>query len=203
MATIITPYGYDVLVDDDISVLPSLVTPEQLVIASNNRLSSDDPRLETACRTISSAIRDFCGWHIAPNLRCILSTEVDTKVIMLPAKLVTSVETISCGNESISDYEWKRSGALRFSHLPLRRGRWGAYEISYNAGYDTDTLPLSQIAIQIALNNLMATPGVRNESVGQVALTYNQMTDNVSGGVQLLDRDKDLLRQYRLHTLSR
>lgn len=62
--------------------------------------------------------------------------------------------------------------------------------------------PLAQIAAQVALNNLMAAPGVRNESVGQVSLSYNQLTEGVSGGVQLLDRDKDLLRQYRIQTLS-
>jgi hypothetical protein len=68
---------------------------------------------------------------------------------------------------------------------------------------DASASPLSQVAAQVALNSLMATPGVRNESVGQVSLSYNQPTEGVSGGVQLLDRDRSLLRQYRIQTRVR
>lgn len=201
MSTIITPYGYDIVLEDGTD-MPTLVTPEQIAIASNGRISATDSRLDWICQAVSGAIRDFCGWHVSPTLSCVLRTEVSTRVIMLPAKLVTSIESIEVGNDAVTDYEWRRSGAIRLGCAPARRGRWGAYEVSYHAGLDMTASPLAQVAAQVALNNLMAAPGVRSESVGQVSLSYNQLTEGVSGGVQLLDRDKDLLRQYRLQTLS-
>lgn len=201
MSTIITPYGYDIILSEGAD-MPDLVTPEQIALASNGRIASTDSRLSWACEAVSAAIRDYCSWHVAPNLSCVIRTEVSTRVIMLPAKLVTSIESVEVGNDTVTDYEWRRAGAIRLGCAPARRGRWGAYEVSYHAGFDTSVSPLSQIAAQVALNNLMAAPGVRNESVGQVSLSYNQLTEGVSGGVQLLDRDKDLLKQYRLQTLS-
>lgn len=203
--TVITQYGYDVVVADGVTQLPDLITPADVSAASGGRIAATDSRLPSVCSAVSSAIRDYCGWHVAPVLQCSLTTQVDTRVIMLPAKLVTSIESITVDNEIIpaDDFEWKRSGAIRLSLHPRKRGRWGAYEISYHAGLDTSASPLAQVAIQVALNNLMSTPGVRAESVGQVSLSYNLLSDGVSGGVQLLNRDRSLLRQYRLQPLAR
>lgn len=203
--TIITQYGYDIIVADGVTQIPNLITPADIAVASGGRISATDDRLPSVCSAVSSAIRDYCGWHVAPVLQCILTTQVDTRVIMLPAKLVTSIESITVDDESLPahDFEWKRSGAIRLSLHPRKRGRWGAYEIEYHAGLDASASPLAQVAAQIALNNLVSTPGVRSESVGQVSMSYNLLSDGVSGGVQLLNRDRSLLRQYRLQPLAR
>lgn len=203
--TIITHYGYDIIVDDGVTQIPDLITPADIAVASGGRIAATDERLPSVCSAVSAAIRDYCGWHVAPTLQCGLTTQVDTRVIMLPAKLVTSIESITVDDESLpaNDFEWKRSGAIRLSLHPRKRGRWGAYEIAYHAGLDASASPLAQVAAQIALNNLVSTPGVRSESVGQVSMSYNLLSDGVSGGVQLLNRDRSLLRQYRLQPLAR
>lgn len=203
---IVTAYGYDVIVDDSVTTLPDLVTPADIALASNGRIAATDSRLPAVCTAVSAAIRNYCGWHVAPEMTCTYQTQLDTKIIPLPAKLVTSITDVECDGTALdsSRYEWKRSGLLRIHERhPKYRGRWGAYVIDYTAGFSTAASPLAQIAVQVALNDLMVTPGVRNESVGQVSLSYNQMTEGVSGGIQLMDRDKDLLRQYRLQTLAR
>lgn len=204
MSTIVTPYGYDILLPDDETSLPALVAPAEIAAASGGRISATDPRLDALCQTVSAAIRDYCRWHVAPNLSCSCVTEVGTRVISLPAKIVTSLDSISVAGEDIDvdDVEWRRSGQIRLGRCPRHRGRWGAYEVTYHAGVDASVTPISQVAIQIALNNLVATPGVRSESVGQVSLSYNLLSDGVSGGVQLLDRDKHMLAPYKLQTLS-
>lgn len=203
--TIVTHYGYDVIVDDETTQLPALITPADIAVASGGRISADDSRLPSVCAAVSAAIRDYCGWHIAPSLQCVYKTQVGTRVIMLPAKLVTSIDGITVRDILLDStkYEWKRSGAVRIHRHPQARGQWGAYEVTYHAGMDASATALAQVAAQVALNNLVATPGVRNESVGQVSLSYNQLSDGVSGGIQLLNRDKSLLREYRLQPLAR
>lgn len=203
--TITTHYGYDIVLPEGVTAVPDLVTPADIALASNGRISADDSRLTSICSSVSAAIRDYCCWHVAPTLSCVYVTEVYTRIITLPAKLVTSITSIEVEGDALdaSKYEWKRAGMIRLHKWPKHRGRWGAYQVSYEAGLDASASPLAQVAAQVALNNLMAAPGVRNESVGQVSLSYNQMTEGVSGGVQLLDRDKDLLRAYRLQTKVR
>ncbi len=199
MTKIMTQYGYDVLLDDPAATsMPLLVSPADVAQASAGRIAATDARLPGVCAAVSAAIRDFCGWHVAPSLTCELSTQVDTRVIVLPAKVVSSIDKVEVGGHEVSDFEMKRAGLLRLPGCPEARGRWGAYTITYTAGLDTSATPLSQIATQVALNNLVAAPGVRSESVGQVSLSYNQLSDGVAGGVQLLSRDRELLRQYRL-----
>lgn len=200
MATIITPYGYDV-VDDDLTALPNLVTADDIAAASGGRIEATDARLASVCSAVSTAIRDYCGWHVAPALQCVVTTEVKTRIITLPAKLVTEVDSVSVAGSTLDadSFEWKRAGLLRLSRNPIRRGRWGAYTVQYTAGLDVSASPLAQVAVQVALNNLAASPGVRSESVGQVSVSYNATADGVSGGVTLLDRDRELLKQYRLH----
>lgn len=195
-----TQWGYDIYLADG-ETIPAIVSPEQIATASGGRISADDTRLPAVCAAVSAAVRDYCGWHVAPNLHCELMTQVDTRVVMLPAKFVSAIDDIEVSEEHLaaSDYEWKRSGAVRLSRCPAARGRWQAYRIEYDAGLDSSITSLGQIAAQIALNNLMAAPGIRNESVGQVSVSYSQMTEGVSGGVQLLERDKAMLAPYRIH----
>lgn len=203
--SIITHYGYDVVVADEVTSLPDLVTPADIALASNGRIAATDSRLPGICASVSAVIRDYCMWHVAPTLSCVYQTEVSTRIITLPAKLVTDITSIEVEGETLdpAKYEFKRAGVIRLHKWPHHRNRWGAYVVSYDAGLDASASPLAQVAAQVALNNLMAAPGVRNESVGQVSLSYNQLTEGVSGGVQLLDRDKDLLRQYRIQTRVR
>lgn len=199
MGRITTQYGYDVILDDDASVLPPLVSPFEISQASGGRIASTDPRLPGVCAAVSAVIRDFCGWHIAPSLACELDTQVDTRVIVLPAKLVTSVDRVSTDDEDVA-FQSKRSGLIKVGRHPQNRGQWEAYHVEYQAGIDDlAATPIGQVATQVALNNLVATPGVRGESVGQVSLSYNMLSDGVAGGVQLLARDREQLKPYRIY----
>lgn len=200
MTRIQTQWGYDVIIDDATTVLPAFITPADIAQASGGRISATDPRLQPECDAVSAAIRDYCGWHVAPILECETETQVDTRVIMLPAKMVTAIQSIQVNEEAISpdSYEHKRNGLVRMGKHPKMQGKWGAYTIRYLAGLDPSITSIRAIALQIAMNDLAATPGVRNESVGQVSISYNQATDGVAGGVSLMERDKAMLETYRI-----
>lgn len=196
---IATTYGYDVVLDDA-TAMPDFITPADIAQASGGRIAATDPRLTAECAAVSAAIRDYCNWHVAPQMTCISDTQVDTRIIALPAKFVDRIESIEVGDVELATdaYEFKRNGMVRLGYHPQARGRWGAYTITYVAGIDLAATSIRAIALQIALNDLTATPGVRNESVGQVSVSYNQATEGVAGGVSLMERDKAMLEGYRI-----
>lgn len=199
-----TPWGYDVD-DDTLTSVPSLITPEDIATASGGRISASDPRLEPVCAAVSAAIRDFCGWHVAPVLPCVVSTTADDKILFLPAKHVRSVDSVSAEGTLLdpSSYRWRRDGMVRLGCRPAHRGVWNAYNVAYSAGVDLTSSTLVGVASQIAINNLTASPGVRSESVGQVSMSYNQGTEGVAGGITLMKRDRELLIGYKLPTRPR
>lgn len=204
MANIITPWGYDVIVpDDDAQTLPGLLTPADIEAASRGRIMASDPRVALMIAAVSAAVRDYCGWHVAPVLTCQIETEAQDGIIYLPANVVRAVAYVRVRDALLQpgEYGLKRNGMVRLYGGSLMVPKWGDYEVEYSAGYDDATSIVKQVATQIALNALAATPGVRSESAGQVSLSYNQTGDGITGGVSLLGRDLAILKPYRLYRL--
>lgn len=200
MAYLLTQWGYEAEVGDETAV-PALVTPADIETASKGQIKANDPRVEAMCLAVSSAIRDYCGWHIAPVLKCRYITELSDKIIYLPAVGVRGIDSLSVDGKSISvdSIEYKSSGLVRLASLSSVDGiKWGSTVVEYEAGFSNTAALVSQIAAQIALNSLTASAGIRSEAAGQVSLTYNTTGDGITGGVSLLGRDMLLLKPYRL-----
>lgn len=200
MAYLLTQWGYEAEVGDETAV-PALVTPADIETASKGQIKANDPRVEAMCLAVSSAIRDYCGWHIAPVLKCRYTTELSDKIIYLPAVGVREIDSLSVDGKSISvdSIEYKPSGLVRLANLSSVDGiKWGSTVVEYEAGFSNTAALVSQIAAQIALNSLTASAGIRSEAAGQVSLTYNTTGDGITGGVSLLGRDMLLLKPYRL-----
>lgn len=203
MAYLFTQWGYEVEVGDGSSV-PAIIAPADIESASKGQIKASDPRVASMCLAVSSAIRDYCGWHIAPVLTCRYATELTDRIMYLPAVGVRGIKSVSIDGKNIpvDTIEYKTSGLVRLSNLASREGsKWGSAVVEYEAGFANAEALVSQIAAQIALNALTATAGVRSESAGQVSLTYNTTGDGITGGVSLLSRDASLLAPYRLSRL--
>lgn len=200
MAYLLTQWGYEAEVGDETAV-PAIVTPADIETASKGQIKANDPRVEAMCLAVSSAIRDYCGWHISPVLTCRYTTELSDRIIYLPAVGVRGINSISVDGKNIpvDSIEYKSSGLVRLANLSSADGiKWGSTVIEYEAGFANTAALVSQIAAQIALNSLTASAGIRSESAGQVSLTYNTTGDGITGGVSLLGRDMLLLKPYRL-----
>lgn len=185
--TIETPWGYSV------ETLPPMLHIEQFR-AIYPDFSADDEAVEGALDATSCAIRDYCGWHVSPQLECTFTGEGDGRMLILPAMGVTSVDSLSVNGESV-ECEWKSCGLVR-----LKRGyfpdSWRSVVCEYTAGFDA--VSVSQVVAQIAANAIAAAPGVANERAGNVSITYNQTGQGITGGVSLLPRDYALLAPYKL-----
>lgn len=201
MTNILTPWGYDVIVDDLESAngIPAIVSADEFSKITGGAYDGNQDDVRLILAAVSSAVRDYCGWHVSPVLKCEYRTEEADRLLWVPSMCIKSVDSVTYkGNAlSLDDVEWKRCGVLRLSSI---RGdqKWNDYVIDYTAGLDSGAAALKQIVSQIAVNALAAAPGIRSESAGQVSITYNTTGDGITGGISLLDRDKILLQPYRI-----
>lgn len=183
----VTPWGYEV------EELSSIISVEEFRALCPG-MSSTDAEVQAALDAVSSAVRDWCGWHVSPSLECSYMGNGEGRLLVLPAMGVTSVDSLFVNGES-PEYEWTAAGMVR-----LKSGRfpdsWRSVECAYTAGFDSGAI--GQVVAQIASNALAAAPGVANERAGNVSITYNQTGAGITGGVSLLPRDYSILAPYKL-----
>lgn len=188
--TVQTPWGYSV----DGDSLASIITVAEFKALCPG-LSSTDAEIQAALDVTSAAIRDYCGWHVAPNLQCDYIGEGEGRLLVLPAMGVTAVSSLEVEGAAVDSYEWTAAGMLRLvsSTFP---DKWRSVECTYSAGFDAGAI--GQVVAQIASNALAAAPGVASERAGNVSINYNQTGAGITGGVSLLPRDYALLAPYKL-----
>lgn len=156
-------------------------------------MSSTDDEIESVLCATSQAIRDYCGWHVSPELECTFTGDGEGSILVLPAMGVTEVESLTI-NGVDTPCEFRSSGLVRINgRFP---DAWRSVECTYTAGFPADSL--AQVVGQIAANALVAAPGVANERAGNVSITYNMTGNGITGGVSLLPRDYALLAPYKL-----
>lgn len=183
-----TPWGYAV------DYLPPIIDVAEFKSLQPG-LSSTDDEIQAVLDAVSSAVRDYCGWHISPSLECSYIGQGDGRILMLPAMGVRSIESLEIDGVSIQDYEWTAAGMVRLKSVVFPDA-WRSVECAYTAGFDGGAI--SQVVAQVAANSIVAAPGVANERAGNVSITYNQTGAGITGGVSLLPRDNALLAPYRL-----
>ena len=186
--TVQTPWGYTV------ESLASMVDVYQFRELCPG-LSSTDDQIQAVLDSVSSAIRDYCGWHVGPSLECTFTGNGEGRLLMLPAMGVISVDSLEVKGESVTDFEWTAAGMVRLKSSVFP-DEWRSVECVYTAGFDASSI--GQVVAQIASNALAAAPGVANERAGNVSITYNQTGAGITGGVSLLPRDYAILAPYRL-----
>ena len=186
--TVQTPWSYTV------DSLSSLISVEQFKALCPG-LSSTDAEIQAALDTASSAIRDYCGWHVSPSLECTFTGEGEGRLLVLPAMGVTAVSSLEIEETAITDYEWTAAGMVRLKNAVFP-DVWRSVECVYTAGFSSGAI--GQVVAQIASNALVAAPGVSSERAGNVSITWNQTGSGISGGVSILPRDYALLAPYKL-----
>lgn len=183
-----TPWGYSV---DDLEPMLSVDDYRDL----HPNLASNDTQIQAVLDAVSAAIRDYCGWHVAPNLQCEFVGNGEGRLLMLPAMGVTAVSSLEIGGEPVTDYEWTAAGMVRLKSCVFPDA-WRSVTCTYDAGFDAAVV--CQVVDQIASNALFAAPGVANERAGNVSITYNQTGAGITGGISLLPRDYAVLAPYKL-----
>lgn len=187
-----TPWGYSVEVD----CLPPLVAPQDFCAPA----SADPDAVFRALEAASAAVRSWCGWHVAPTLRCSVETSGPGRVIALPSLCLHGVSRVlELGAElRPGQFEWRADGLLRRCAWREWPGAWRSVTVEFDSGLDGDAAAVvAQVVAQVAASSLAAPAGVAREQAGDVSVTYSQPS-----GICLLDRDIAMLAPYRLQTIA-
>ena len=196
MTSYMTQWGYSTT-----SELPPLISVEDFTKATGGEMSSTADQITWTLNAASGAIRTFCGWHVGPNVECTWQGDADGRLIQLPAMNVTSIHSISVNGVELAstEYAWRDSGLIRLAKPIL--DDWGRrVVVEFEAGCASGAL--DAIVTQIAVNNLVAPAGVMREQAGDVAITYNQTANGVTGGIRLISGDKAQLKAFKLPTMG-
>ena len=97
--SILTTWGYRI---KDKNKLDDLITSEEFNALTANRYVGD-MRIPGNIKSASQAIRNYCGWHLAPSYRCVYITTFENPsvvrtgndyLIQLPATYVSRVTSV-------------------------------------------------------------------------------------------------------------
>lgn len=180
---LMTRWGYVVDADE----LPPVLTVDEFDAVGGSELASTDAAKAAALAAASQAIRDYCGWHVSPRLKCTFEVDADSSAT-LPVMGVDP-STVEFGEVEERTQEVMSCGVLL--RRPVR-----VQSLTCYAGTDSDAI--KQVCAQLATNHLVATAGLREEHIGTAGATYNQTDNGVSGGIRLLASDRELLDPYHI-----
>ena len=189
-----TAWGYEV--EDSI---PPLLTAEEFDSMTGGRWAGD-LRATSALTAASQAIRNACGWHIAPQLTCHAALTAEGKLAKLPANHVDSIDALTEDGDALTageDYEWRHDGLIRRACFKNFTSKWGGVVVDYTAGYDAGAVgDLAQAVAGIAEAVLTLPPGVMSESADGVSISYSSTAQGIANS--MTDRFRAQIAPYKL-----
>lgn len=194
---IMTAWGYNVETDD--AALPLLLDADELYALTSGRFGKQTDGVDSVLSSVSSVIRGVCGWHVAPVLDVVETTQGPGRVIGLHSLCVCDVTKVVESGVELAEgtFEWAQEGMLRRCQWKQWPDAWRSVEVHYRSGLPADAMwALKTVAAQVASNALAAPAGVQSEQAGDVSVSYNSTASGVSGGVRLLASDVALLEPY-------
>lgn len=190
MSYTMTPWGYEV--DGD---LPPLIDRDEFDAITGGKWA-DDMRVEPMLAAASAAIRNHCGWHVAPSVACRATIDADepTSALWLPTTCMTSLDSLAVGGVEV-DAQWGRLGQVRPA-CRVPRGLQAA-TVGYHAGYERVTPDLAAVVAGVVVHAVALSYGVTSESAGGVSVSY--ASGAAYGGAamaSLTDADRAALVPY-------
>lgn len=178
-----------------------LASPTELETYAGLGLPAD--RANLLLDQASGLVRDYCGWHIAPQVIEDVTVDGSGAAIQgLPTLYLTDVTAVSEDGDSVdlADVTWSQVGHLH------RAKPWTcafrAVTASIVHGY-TVTPPAVQAVVCAIASRAAASPtGVISESTGPFSVRFSQTAPGQAGGVVLTSIEQDVLERYRIPNRS-
>lgn len=148
----------------------------------------------------TQAIRDYCGWHVAPVIDATLTLDgTGTDTVLLPSRRVVDVTDVKIGDTSLdpSRFEWSADGLLRRRH-GCWPDRYRILTVELKHGFD-DSGALATVVESIVARIRMDPSGMlASQSAGTQRVTFGGRQATGGGGVGLLGTEKELLAPHKL-----
>lgn len=155
------------------------------------------PETNDQVTAATRAIRDYCGWHIAPPYTETLTLDGNGQAkIFLPTKHLTQVTNLQINGETTTNYRWSQNGWLTLTHGVFPKQEQ-AVTVTITHGYETAE-PVAQIVANIITRARMSPTGnVVQQRAGTQSVTFATSGGQVVG-FGLMQSEKELLQPYRL-----
>lgn len=209
----LSPWGYII----DSENLPAFISVDDFHLFTNGKFAGDT-RIVSTLPSASEAIRNFCGWHIAPSLTCgMVYNVLDLRdafvgrdlLIQLPATYVTDIQKIvlnavlnpSTGlyeGDETDDYEIGMGDGLLRIYDVGNLNRKSRIFIKYTAGF-TDTPSAIKELTADRVSHAVTNPyGVNSEAAGGVSVSYSGAWAGSANSSSLPSDSREILEAYRL-----
>lgn len=145
----------------------------------------------------NQAVRDYCGWHIAPSYTETLTLDgTGYGKIFLPTKHLTDVSELHIDGVPVEGYRWSENGWITLdSEVFPKRDRVVTVTITH--GYE-DASPVGQVIAGIVARARMSPTGnIVQQRAGTQSVTFATSGGQVMG-FGLMQAEKELLQPYKL-----
>lgn len=208
----LSPWGYII----DAQTIPDFINVSEFNLYTGGKFVGDS-RIDKNIPSATASIRNYCGWHISPELHCGMLYNVrDLRdaftgpdlIIQLPATHVTGIvkillnasfdaETGDYDGDAVSDYDLDPNGLLRVYDAGCL-DRKSKIFIHYTAGYtDADMSVIKELTANRVTHAVTNTYGVASEAAGGVSVSYSA-TWGGNGSTALANDSREALDVYKV-----
>ncbi len=201
--SLLTTWGYTV---EDASELGDMLSLQEFDELTAGKYGEDE-RIEPDIKAASSAIRNYCGWHVYPSYVCELDTTFfDRRVtrisnnvlIQLPAKYVPSVLSVMIGGETCNKFVLDTNGLLKVYDV-CADYEYTAVNVRYAAGLPEGMMDgIKELIAHRVTHALASSAGIQSETAGGVSITYSANWTNSARATALADDNKEVLAPYKV-----
>lgn len=210
----LSPWGYII----DSNSLPDFINTTEFSNFTAGKFGTD-VRIATNIPSATASIRNYCGWHISPNLTCGMLYRVQDLrdafigpdlLIQLPATFVTSIEKVVLDavlNPETGLYEGEvkedfdlgmGNGNVRIYDVGARDRKSNIF-IKYTAGFpDSDIQVIKELTAHRVTHAVTSSYGVMSEAAGGVSVSYNAVWAGNTRSTALPDDNKEVLEAYKV-----
>lgn len=131
----------------------------------------DPPAAPTALESAEGALRDFCGWHVAPVIDETLVVDGNGRSkIKLPTQHIRAVTAVRIdGRDVTASVRWSDAGMLEGPTFPRR---FRSIEVDLSHGYEPKEIAGILAIVTAAAKRAETNPAVASQSVGGASVRY-------------------------------
>ncbi len=144
----------------------------------------------------TQAIRDYCGWHVAPVITATLTLDgTGTDTVLLPSRRVVEIGAVKLDGTDLGaeEFEWSSDGLLRRRHGCWPE-RYRSLEVTLEHGFEDMSALADVVASIVARVKIDPTGALANQRAGTQSVGF---AAGASGG-GLMQSEKERLAPYRL-----
>lgn len=158
------------------------------------------PELDVVAQQVTDAVREHCGWRVAPALLETFTLTARRNKLFIPSLFVNSVTSVTDNGVILvpgTDYAWESFGLIE-----RLTGSWStsrrAVVVQVNHGFATCPGTVAEV-IKAAVSRAMLGPegGVISETTMSASARFSQVNGAAVGGL-LLQHELAALDQFRV-----